>query len=337
MPSERIQRQIDGLLDEAEQALRNLDWEVVQARSEAVLGIDPGNSDALAYHASALLKLLEAKSQETTTPSPDASSTSYPQTGTKQQQHFEQGNNVAINEKERSHLRRMSTLSTSMGIGLAVIAIIYFVFFAVGDGYRLLNNLVGEFPAPVPTSETPTTTTTTTNSKTLGDLLGLSSNTISIKYDLLVSGQGIPAITTKVWVKKNKMRTEITQQGTNVVNLIDNDAKTMYAYTPSQNLAIKLPFDPTQVPKSPADEARSMANSNAKVTGAETMDGKVCSVIEYTSAQGNVKTWIWQDKGIPIRMEVTSSTGKTIIEYKNIDFADIPDSMFELPTGVTIM
>ncbi|MBI2724409.1 MAG: AAA family ATPase [Chloroflexi bacterium] len=48
MPGERIQRQTDALLDEAEAAVRALDWTTVRARTDAVLALDPGNEDALA-------------------------------------------------------------------------------------------------------------------------------------------------------------------------------------------------------------------------------------------------------------------------------------------------
>jgi hypothetical protein len=43
MPSERIQHQINVLLDEAEQAVSQLNWEVVRDRAIAVLRLDPGN------------------------------------------------------------------------------------------------------------------------------------------------------------------------------------------------------------------------------------------------------------------------------------------------------
>jgi tetratricopeptide (TPR) repeat protein len=49
MPSERVQRQINGLLDEAEQAIRSSDWALVRARCQQVLALDPNNSDADAY------------------------------------------------------------------------------------------------------------------------------------------------------------------------------------------------------------------------------------------------------------------------------------------------
>ncbi|MCA9831288.1 MAG: hypothetical protein KC495_12525, partial [Dehalococcoidia bacterium] len=49
MPSERMQRRIDSLLDEAESAIASMDWETVRARCQAVLALDPGNADAEAY------------------------------------------------------------------------------------------------------------------------------------------------------------------------------------------------------------------------------------------------------------------------------------------------
>ena len=53
MPSERIQRQIDRLLDEAEEAISSQDWPAVGEHARSVLRLDPENADALAYLAAA--------------------------------------------------------------------------------------------------------------------------------------------------------------------------------------------------------------------------------------------------------------------------------------------
>src|SRR5438309_11793781 len=49
MRSERLQRQIDRLLDQAEAAVDRADWATVRDRAEAVLRVEPQNADAAAY------------------------------------------------------------------------------------------------------------------------------------------------------------------------------------------------------------------------------------------------------------------------------------------------
>ena len=44
--SERVQRQIDRLLDEIEQASESEDWETVRNRARRPLAFDPENADA---------------------------------------------------------------------------------------------------------------------------------------------------------------------------------------------------------------------------------------------------------------------------------------------------
>jgi len=52
MASERVQRRIERLLDQAEEAMDRLDWESVRDVAKVVLGLDPENSDALVFLAS---------------------------------------------------------------------------------------------------------------------------------------------------------------------------------------------------------------------------------------------------------------------------------------------
>ena len=53
MPSERVQRRIERLLDQAEEAVDNRDWAAVQEISEAVLVADAQNEDAKIFSAMA--------------------------------------------------------------------------------------------------------------------------------------------------------------------------------------------------------------------------------------------------------------------------------------------
>ena len=49
MPSERIQRQIDRLLDQVEEALEQRALDVAREKTRLVLGMDAENADAVAY------------------------------------------------------------------------------------------------------------------------------------------------------------------------------------------------------------------------------------------------------------------------------------------------
>ena len=53
MLSERAQRQVDRLLDEAEAAIGKKDWELVAENARAVLALDPDNADAQTFLAAA--------------------------------------------------------------------------------------------------------------------------------------------------------------------------------------------------------------------------------------------------------------------------------------------
>ncbi len=53
MASDRLQRQIERLLDEADQAITGEDWSTVSSRARSVLAIDPENAEGLAYLATA--------------------------------------------------------------------------------------------------------------------------------------------------------------------------------------------------------------------------------------------------------------------------------------------
>ena len=49
MVSERIQRHIDRLLNDADGAVARFDWDAVRQCAEAVLRLDPANVDALSF------------------------------------------------------------------------------------------------------------------------------------------------------------------------------------------------------------------------------------------------------------------------------------------------
>ena len=68
MASERTQRQIDRLLDEAEEAITGEDWSTVSSRARSVLALNPENPDAINYLAAAVRALSGSVPQPTSQP-----------------------------------------------------------------------------------------------------------------------------------------------------------------------------------------------------------------------------------------------------------------------------
>jgi outer membrane lipoprotein-sorting protein len=168
----------------------------------------------------------------------------------------------------------------------------------------------------------------------LSDILDKGKGITSVKYDMVISSPGVPATTQKVWMKgDDKMRMEMTAGGQTVITIRNGD--TMYMYYPEQNMAMKT--DIRKATKSAVEEVGSIGKYKPKVIGTETMDGKLCTVVEYVTPEGRTKMWIWQKHGFPVRVETAVPNGTMVMEYKNISFGNIPDSMFKLPAGVKIM
>jgi outer membrane lipoprotein-sorting protein len=171
--------------------------------------------------------------------------------------------------------------------------------------------------------------------ETLDDILGRTSGIESVKFDMVMTSPGIATMTTKVWLKGQNMKSETTMEGQIVINITNHETRTIYMYMPDQNMAFVMTYDQAQ--ESPIDETQAISQYHPQITGTETIDGKVCLVVEYSVQGTSTKMWIWQEYGFPLKVVTETDQGTTTIEYKNIEFTDIPDSEFQLPPGVEIM
>ncbi len=220
----------------------------------------------------------------------------------------------------------------------AIVVVVGLLLIAVIASAGCVGDKTTEEGEEAPTGEgtTPTTQTPTAPSigESLGDIFGKSKGITSVKYDMMTTSPGEPTITQNIWLKGNNMRTEMTMEGQKMITIMNGDKQELYMYYPGENMAMKMDF--SQAPESAIEETSSIGQYNPTVIGTETIDGKLCTVVEYVDPEGKVKTWLWQEHGLLIRMEMTTPEGILRTEMKNIEFGDIPDSMFELPAGVEI-
>jgi outer membrane lipoprotein-sorting protein len=136
-----------------------------------------------------------------------------------------------------------------------------------------------------------------------------------------------------------KLRMEMTAEGQTIVYLTNYATMKMYVYYPSQNMAMEM--DIGTFAGAATDAAKDIEQYDPTILGTETLDGKVCLVVQYNySDQGKnvmAKIWIWKQYGFAIRTETTIEGVTTTMEVDNIVFGDIDNSQFEIPTGVMII
>ena len=82
-------------------------------------------------------------------------------------------------------------------------------------------------------------------------------------------------------------------------------------------------------------------SKDLKIVGTDMFNGKSVTIVAYTTSpfgvgQHDVKRWLWNDKGLVLRTEETTSmngavVGREVTELKDMVFEDIPDSLFEVP------
>ena len=201
--------------------------------------------------------------------------------------------------------------------------------------------------------ESSTELTTTQTSKELAkesiqDILAKAENVGPVNYEVVSinSMTGLPQemiteVTMKVWQKIPYMKIESTTVGTTTKMIVHPDAT--YFYDAAKDKYSKKTAEEmtAMVSQKPFEEfSRDIRESTTlKELGTEIIDGKLTTIVEYSvDVEGTPvkqKLWIWNEKGIPLKVESSISMEEIVtttnMEYKNFVFEDIPDSVFEVP------
>lgn len=198
--------------------------------------------------------------------------------------------------------------------------------------------------APADSEEPPATQETTSEpddkAPSASELMARSSAISGLSYEYDVSlGDGTTA-TQKVWLKGQKMRTEMSTSlgNDNMVVIIDLDDRAAYAYQESQPVILKMPIDELEFDTAtPQDYAGHYDAGDMLFLDRESLQGKECLVYEIATGDAHAKLWIWEEYGLPLRIESETAGQKTIVEFKNTSVGNVDDSLFDLPTGMEIM
>jgi outer membrane lipoprotein-sorting protein len=212
----------------------------------------------------------------------------------------------------------------------------------VNQGFQSSASVGGTPSTPIviaTTTPTVAPTSTSTSGQTLADIYGKSHYTGDVQYDMVITAGGVSQqmvykVSIKAWTSGNtKVRYDMPgfMGGFRETIIWDSSKKTQYTWYPDQNIACQVPTG--QVQDNPSENTDQIIPT---YLGTDTVDSKLCDVYQYTFESVSTKVWIWRDKWFPIRMETTTSGGTSTMEFQNIVFGTLADSLFQLPAGVTM-
>ncbi len=167
---------------------------------------------------------------------------------------------------------------------------------------------------------------------------GMATDGFSYEYILtLPDGQ---IITHKMWVKEGSMRSEMESPfgEETMLSIVNTKDKMVYVYQAETKQAFAMPIDESEIDTtSPKDFIRDADPADMIYMKREIYDGKECLVYETRHEGGHGKIWIWEEAGMPLRVESQSGNDKLVVEFLNFKIGNIDDSLFELPEGTEII
>ena len=172
------------------------------------------------------------------------------------------------------------------------------------------------------------------------ELLAKGMSVEGFSYDYVLTMPNGEKITHKMWVKGGNMRSEMDNPagGEPILSIMNKDEGFMYVYHPEVIYAVQMPLDQADMDTtSPQDYISESDADSMLYTKRETFDGKECLVYETDYEGGKWKLWIWEEAGMPLRIETTSGSDTIVVEFLNFTVGNVDDAMFQLPPGAEIM
>lgn len=144
--------------------------------------------------------------------------------------------------------------------------------------------------------------------------------------DLVVTPKGEESLTGKIFVKGNKVRNEMAEDGEIQILINRPDKKVTWMITPEEKSYMEIPY---QESDESFEEWTAEKEKGAKALGEETVSGQVCRKFEIVEDGEKTVYWVSKKLSFPIKVE----SSDTVMEYKNIKEGGVADSLFEIPDG----
>ena len=169
-----------------------------------------------------------------------------------------------------------------------------------------------------------------------------------IAADINMSGFGTQTALIKIWQKTPYLKEQITgvvDGVTTTISVIQRPEGTYLYDTAQGKYVLKTTTAPLTTPFVASLQNLDLGllkdyvnNQTSMNFETETIDGKIATVIQYTSPLWEnlmtIKMWIWNERGVPLKayidMDMKEMAMTLDFTFRNYSFSEIPDNTFSL-------
>jgi hypothetical protein len=144
--------------------------------------------------------------------------------------------------------------------------------------------------------------------------------------DIFIFPRGDEPIRGRIFVKGDKIRQETADNDRPQVMIIRNDKKLAWVIAPEERRYVETPYKSAE---NTFEQWTTKKLENAKFLSEETISGIPCK--KYETMENGERTVFWISKQFPFPIKIEDA--EMIMQYQNIEFSPIEDSLFELPAG----
>lgn len=147
----------------------------------------------------------------------------------------------------------------------------------------------------------------------------------------MVSQSAGQTITTQIYIKPDKFRTDTKMAGTSTI--VRRDLNKIWTMMPAQKIYMEM--QGTTDTQTPSVEDKVKGEMSRKKVGSETINGHPSTKYEITTkADGKtVQIYQWWATDISFPVKTAAVDGSWSMEYRDIQIGSQPDSLFEIPAG----
>lgn len=234
-------------------------------------------------------------------------------------------------------------------IWMVIILLLTLALTACGSGTNTIESTEAttettssETTAETTEAQTEATSETTENAGvSASDIFDRDTKVDRYAYELIMSSGGQVIGGFNLWVDGDRVRFDLAEdQGQSMY--FDYKKKEAYIYVAAENTLMKMPIESLgnewESPFLFAEELDDDALSAMTNKGSETVDGKKCQVFEYDNMGTKVTYYVWEEKGLILKM-IVEVDGQPTYEYyfKNLQIDGNFDKELELPEGAKIV